>query len=285
MVRKEDFKARMKIDWCPGCGNFGILNSIKEALVDLELGPDQVVVVSGIGNSAKLPHFMNANGFHALHGRALPVATGIKLANSGLKVIAVTGDGDGLGIGGAHFIHTIRRNIDIVHILNDNQIYGLTTGQIAPTSDFGMKTKTTPRGNPEQPVKPGFLALASGATFVARTFVGRFEHAQEMIRRAIRHKGYALVDVLQPCVIFNKVNTYEFFDERVYDIAEEGHDPSDLDEALRCAREWGDRIPIGVFYQTERPTLDEELVGLTKGPLALRDISHVDISASLKEFD
>jgi 2-oxoglutarate ferredoxin oxidoreductase subunit beta len=285
MVGPADFKAREKVDWCPGCGNFGILNALRAALVDLGLGPSDVVVVSGIGCSAKTPHFIRLGGFHTIHGRALPVATGIRLANPELPVIAVTGDGDGLGIGGAHFIHTARRNVDIAHILHNNAVYGLTTGQIGPTAARGFKTKTTPRGSVEDPVNPVALALVSGATFVARTFVGDMAHTKEMFRRAIEHKGYALVDTLQPCVTFNKVNTYEWYQKRVYRLEGEGHDPADLMAALARAQEWGDRIPVGVFYKVDRPILEEGMAGFKKGPLVKRDITDIDISAALREFD
>jgi 2-oxoglutarate ferredoxin oxidoreductase subunit beta len=285
MVGPADFKARERSDWCPGCGNFGILNALRAALVEMGLGPSDVVVVSGIGCSAKMPHFIRLGGFHTIHGRALPVATGIRLANPELPVIAITGDGDGLGIGGAHFIHTARRNVDIAHILHNNAVYGLTTGQIGPTAARGFKTKTTPRGSVEDPVNPVALALVSGATFVARAYVGDMAHTKEMFRRAIEHRGYALVDTLQPCVTFNKVNTYEWYQKRAYKLEDEGHDPTDLMAALARAQEWGDRIPLGVFYSVDRPILEDGMVGLKGGPLVKRDITDVDITAALGEFD
>ena len=276
-----DFKARMKIDWCPGCGNFGIINALKKALVDLGYGPDRAVVVSGIGCSAKLPHFVNINGFHTLHGRALPAATGIKLATDEMPVIAVTGDGDGMGIGGTHFIHTARRNVDIAHILHNNAVYGLTTGQAAPTTMKGQKTKTTPRGSYEEPIQPVPMALAAGATFVARTYVGDFKHIVGMYKAAIQHRGYALVDTLQPCVTFNKVYTYDFYNERTYKLPDD-HDVTDLSAALLKGHEWGDRIPLGVFYQVDRNTLSDDLPGLKRGPLNKRDISDVDIQSLMR---
>ncbi len=281
MVKVTDFKARMKIDWCPGCGNFGIINALKKALADLDHGPDQAVVVSGIGCSAKLPHFVNVNGFHTLHGRALPAATGIKLATDDMLVITVTGDGDGMGIGGTHFIHTARRNVDITHILHNNAVYGLTTGQAAPTTKRGQRTKTTPRGSYEEPIQPVPMALAAGATFVARTYVGNFAHIVETYKAAISHNGYALVDTLQPCVTFNKVYTYDYYNERTYMLPED-HDATDHNAALIKGHEWGDGIPLGVFYQVDRPTLADELPGLRKGPLNKRDISDVDITSLLR---
>ena len=284
MVKTADFKSRSEIDWCPGCGNFGILNALKRALAELGIGPDGAVVVSGIGCSAKMPHFMNVSGFHSIHGRALPVATGIKLATGDLPVIAVTGDGDGMGIGGTHFLHTARRNVDITHLLHNNAVYGLTTGQAAPTTKRGMVTKTTPRGVEEEPIQPVPLALVSGATFVARTYVGDIKHCVETFKEAITHKGYALVDTLQPCVTFNKIYTYEFYNERVYLLEDEGHDPSDLRAAMMRGYEWGDRIPLGVFFREERPTLSDQLPGLKRGPLSRRDVSRVDISHLVRPF-
>jgi len=281
LVSPTDFKARMKIDWCPGCGNFGIINALKKALVELGFGPDQAVVVSGIGCSAKLPHFVNINGFHSLHGRALPTATGIKLATDDMPVIAVTGDGDGMGIGGTHFIHTARRNVDITHILHNNAVYGLTTGQAAPTTMKGQKTKTTPRGSYEEPIQPVPIALAAGATFVARTYVGDFKHIVQTYKAAIQHRGYALVDTLQPCVTFNKVYTYDFYNERTYKLPDD-HDVTDLSAALLKGHEWGDNIPLGVFYQVDRNTLSDDLPGLKKGPLNKRDISDVDIRSLMR---
>lgn len=277
----SDFKARMKIDWCPGCGNFGIINAIKKALVDLGHGPDQAVVVSGIGCSAKLPHFINVNGFHTIHGRALPAATGIKLATDDMPVIAITGDGDGMGIGGTHFIHTARRNVDITHILHNNAVYGLTTGQAAPTTKRGQRTKTTPRGSYEEPIQPVPIALAAGATFVARTYVSDFKHCVETFKAAIEHRGYALVDTLQPCVTFNKMYTYDYYNERVYPLPED-HNPANIGTAKLKAMEWGDKIPIGIFYKEERETLEDALPGLKKGPLNRRDLSDVDISTLLR---
>jgi 2-oxoglutarate ferredoxin oxidoreductase subunit beta len=284
MVTTKDYESRSEIDWCAGCGNFGIINALKKTLVDLELEPSDVVVVSGIGCSAKTVHFMNVNGFHTIHGRALPVATGIRLASDGLKVIAVTGDGDGMSIGGAHFINSTRRNVDMTHLLHNNAIYGLTTGQVAPTSAKGMRTKTTPHGSPEKEVQPVPLSLVCGATFVARTYVGNFKHMVATYKAAITHRGYSFVDTLQPCVTFNKVNTYDWYNERVYHLEDEGHDPSEFRQAMIAGYEWGERIPLGVFYQVEEPTLDEQLVGLRKGPLSKRDVSDVDIDRLMATF-
>ena len=282
-VQKAQFKSRKDPDWCPGCGNFGILNALKQALVELDIGPDGAVVVSGIGCSAKLPHFINLNGFHGIHGRALPLATGIKLASDGLPVIAVTGDGDGLSIGGAHFINTTRRNVDIAHLLHNNAIYGHTTGQVAPNSARGMRTKTTPRGSPDEPIQPVPLALVSGATFVARAYVNDFKYTVELFKAAITHRGYALVDTLQPCVTFNKMYTYDYYNERVYKL-EEDHDATDIRAAIVRGWEWDDKIPLGIFYNVERPTMEDSHPGLKRGPLSKRDIGDVDIETLFNRF-
>jgi len=248
--------------WCPGCGNYAILEAIKRALAELDIPNEMVVVVSGIGCSAQLPHFLKVYGIHGIHGRALPVATGVKLANPNLTVIAVGGDGDGYGIGGNHLIHAARRNIDVTYIVSNNQVYGLTTGQAAPTTLRGVKTKSTPYGAPDYPFNPMLIALAAGATFVARGFSGDVKHLTWIIKEAIRHKGFAIVDVLSPCVTFNRVNTYDWFRARVYRLEDVGHDPSNFEEAVKRAIEWPTaspegKIPIGIFYRAERETFDE----------------------------
>ena len=269
MSEVKDFASLVRPTWCPGCGDFGILNALKRALASLDLEPHQVLLVSGIGCGSKLPDYMKANGFHAIHGRALPIATGAKLANHELKAIAVHGDGDGYGIGGNHFLHTMRRNIDLVDIVQNNQVYGLTKGQYSPTSERGFVTKTSPEGAIELAVNPVALALAAGATFISRGFAGELPHLAQLIAQAIEHRGYALVDVLQPCITFNKVNTYDWFRARVYKLEEEeGYDPSNREAAWEKAFEWGDRIPIGMFYQVEGvPTYEDQVPALRTGPL------------------
>jgi 2-oxoglutarate ferredoxin oxidoreductase subunit beta len=255
-------------DWCPGCGDFGVLKSIKEAIVELAIQPHEVLIVSGIGCSSNLPGFLRAYGVHSIHGRALPVASGAALANHALHVIAVGGDGDGYGIGMAHFIHTMRRNLNLTYIVMDNEIYGLTTGQASPTTTQGHKTKSTPRGNVEMPVQPLALALAAGATYVARGFSGEQKQLTRLVAGGIAHRGFALVDVFSPCVTFNTVNTYPWFRERVYKLEEEaGYDPSDLMAAMRKALEWGPRIPIGLLYQGRRDTYEDTEPLLRRGPL------------------
>ena len=255
-------------DWCPGCGDFGVLKSLKEAIVELGIPPHEVLVVSGIGCSSNLPGFIRAYGVHSLHGRALPVATGAALANHALHVVAVGGDGDGYGIGMAHFIHAMRRNLNLTYIVMDNEIYGLTTGQASPTTTEGHKTKSTPRGNVERPVQPLALALVTGATFVARGFSGEPKHLTKLTAAAIAHRGFSLIDVFSPCVTFNKLNTYPFFRERVYKLEDEkGYDPTDLKAALGKSMEFGSRIPIGLLYRDERPTYEDTDPVLAKEPL------------------
>lgn len=273
MIELQEYKSETKPTWCPGCGDYAVLNGLQNALQTLQLKPWMVTVISGIGCSSNLPHFLSAYGFHSIHGRSIPVATGIKLANPELTVIAAGGDGDGYGIGAGHFIHAMRRNLDITYIVMDNQIYGLTTGQASPTSEREMKTKSTPEGVIENPVNPIALALAAGATYVARGFSGDAKGIAELLVRGIRHKGFSLVDILSPCVTYNKVNTYDWFRQRVYSLEKEGHDPSDLHAALQRAVEWPnldqkrDRIPLGVFYErTDIPTYEDLEPALRHGP-------------------
>jgi 2-oxoglutarate ferredoxin oxidoreductase subunit beta len=255
-------------DWCPGCGDFGVLNAMKRAALQLGLLPHELMFVSGIGCSSNLPGFIHSYGVHSLHGRAVPVATGIHLANPDLHVVITGGDGDGYGIGMGHFIHAMRRNLDLTYVVMDNQIYGLTTGQASPTTMKEVRTKTTPRGNAELPINPLALAIVSGATYVARGFSGNTRQLADLFAGAIAHKGFALVDVFSPCVTFNKVNTYAWFKQRVYSLAdEESYDPSHPEAALRKAFEWGDRIPLGLFYQSEQPTYEDSEPVLQHGPL------------------
>ena len=263
----DTFKGPVHPDWCPGCGDFGVLKALKEAAVELQIPPHELMVVSGIGCSSNLPGFINAYGAHTLHGRAIPVATGIKLANTDLNVVITGGDGDGYGLGLGHFIHAVRRNLDLTYIVMDNQIYGLTTGQASPTSMLDVITKTTPRGNVEMPINPLGLAIISGATYVARGFSGNPRQLAQLVAGAIAHKGFALIDVFSPCVTWNKVNTYAWFRQRVYDVNEESHDPQDYSAALEKAIEFGDRIPTGLIYQADRPTYQESEPVLQRGPL------------------
>ena len=266
----KDFKGPVDPDWCPGCGDFGVLVSLQKALVELQIPPHNVVTISGIGCSSNLPGYIETYGMHTLHGRALAVATGVKMANHDLHVVVTGGDGDGFGIGGNHFMHTMRRNVDLVYLVMDNQIYGLTTGQTSPTSRIGMKTKSAPFGNIEEPINPIALALTSGATFVARGFSGAPKHLVDLIKQAFEHKGFAFIDAFSPCVTYNHDNTYPWFRERVKKLEDdESYDPTDWHEAMRRSLLWGDEIPIGKFFQrTDLPSLDQsEPVIEEGGPL------------------
>jgi len=277
------FKSEVKPDWCPGCGDFGVLNALQKACSDLNMDPKDILVVSGIGCSSNLPGFFNSYGMHTLHGRSLAVASGARMGNTDMTVIVTGGDGDGYGIGVGHFIHSIRRNLDMTYIVMDNQIYGLTTGQTSPTTELAVKTKSTPNGNLEQPLNPIALALAGGCSFVARGFSGEPMQLAELYKKAIKHKGFALVDVFSPCVTYNKTNTYPWFKERVYKLEDENHDTGNFEAAMKKAQEWGTRIPLGVFYQKERPTYEEGDQALQAGALAKQPNKPLD-AAILLEF-
>ena len=268
--------------WCPGCGNFAIREALASALEELELPPHRVLICSGIGQAAKMPHYLKVNGFNGLHGRALPPAVGALAANKNLKVIVASGDGDSYGEGGNHFIHTVRRNPDIAHFVHDNQIYGLTKGQASPTSEIGMETGVQVNGVIQTPIVPLALALVLGAGFVARCFSGEKEHLKETMKAAISFPGYALVDILQPCVAFNKLNTFAWYKKRAYII--EDHNPEDWEAALALARTWGDRIPLGVFYNVPRPTYNSEVPALQGEPLSQRSFNPEAMAHIQDEF-
>ncbi|MDD2560791.1 MAG: thiamine pyrophosphate-dependent enzyme [Eubacteriales bacterium] len=255
---------KMETAWCPGCGNFGILDSLKLALEALGKDPHEVVMVGGIGQAAKTPQYLSANSFCGLHGRALPPAVAIKMANPNLTVIVNTGDGDSYGEGGNHFLHNIRRNVDMTHFVHDNQVYGLTKGQSSPTTLEGMVTGAQAEGSQNIPFNPVLLALAAGAGFVARGFSGKPDHLQMLMERAIRFKGYALVDIFQPCVSFNRLNTFAWYNSRVYEL-DESHDATDRLMAMSRAMEFGDRIPIGVLYEKALPDFHEKNSSLSQG--------------------
>ncbi len=282
MVTIADY-AGGKPAWCPGCGNFGILTAVKQALVALRIEPYRVLMVSGIGQAGKLPHYTKCHVLNELHGRTLPAAIGAKIANPELLVIAVGGDGDGYGEGGNHFINAVRRNHDITYLVHNNQVYGLTKGQASPTSDFGFVTKTTPQGA-DIPLNPVALAIAADVSFVGRSFAGDIEHLSGLIRLGTEHRGFALIDVLQPCVVFNHQNTYAWYRERVYKLEENGYDPGNKMAAFEKAQEWGDRIPIGVIYRKERATFEERLPALTRGPLARRRLDPMQAEKLFDEF-
>lgn len=284
MVTLEDYAAG-KPAWCPGCGNFQILLAVKRALVKLNLEPHEVLFVSGIGQSSKLPHYLKCNLFNGLHGRSLPIATGAKIANHELTVLVIGGDGDGYGEGGNHLIHAIRRNIDMAYIVHNNQIYGLTKGQASPTSEMGFITKTTPKGVILQSLNPIALAISLGATFVARGFSGKIPQLTELIVEGIQHKGFAFIDVLQPCVSFNHLNTYAWYSERVYGVGEtEDYKPEDQIMAFKKAQEWGDKIPLGVIYRSERSTYGEQVAAFKAGSLVTQPLNPLKVQDLLAEF-
>jgi len=282
MATLNDYKGQ-KPAWCPGCGNFLILKAFNEAMVEMGIEPHQFVIVSGIGQAGKFPHYTRCNTFNGLHGRTLPVATGIKLANHELKVFAVAGDGDCYGEGGNHLIHAIRRNIDVKLFVHNNQIYGLTKGQASPTTMKGVITKTQPFGVLSEQFNPLTLAIALNCSFVARGFAGDIEHLKGLIKEAVNHKGFSLVDILQPCVSFNKINTFEWYRERVYKLSDD-YDPKDRLLAFQKSLEWGERIPIGVIYRNIRPTLEEQIIVIKDLPLVKQDFGVNNIQEILKNF-
>jgi len=270
--------------WCPGCGNHPILSALKEALIALEKQPHEVLIVSGIGQAAKMPQYITTNGFCGLHGRALPAAAAAKIANKHLTVIVHSGDGDTYGEGGNHLIHNIRRNVDITHFVHNNQIYGLTKGQASPTSDIGYFTDVQPNGSNNTPLNPMLLAIALGCGFVARAFSGDQEQLKSLMIDAIRHKGYALIDILQPCVSFNKVNTYQWYKDRVYKLVED-YNPADKLTAIAKAMEWGEKIPTGILYQQAKPDFHDKVDFLKNGEsLVDRDTDLKKIGEFMKNF-
>jgi len=269
-----------KVTWCPGCGNFGILSAFRGALVELGLEREQVVVVSGIGCHGKISDYVNVNTFHGIHGRVLPFATGVKLANPDLAVFGFSGDADCYDEGWDHFCHAVRRNIDVTLIVHNNMVLGLTTGQTTATSQTGFRTKSTPFGSVVPPLNPIAHALISSGSFVARGFAGDPKHLQGLIVQAAKHRGFNYIDVFQPCVTFNYLNSFEWFRQRVYKLEDTGHNVSDRQKALEKSFEWGERIPIGVFYKDERSTFSDNLpqvkgVPLTKLPIEDMNISRI----------
>ena len=282
MVDIRDYDPAMAIQWCPGCGNFGILTAMRQALVGLGLEPYQVLMVSGIGQAGKFPHYLHSHVLNELHGRALPAAAAAKIANHELTVIAVGGDGDGYGEGGNHFISAMTRNVNMTYMVHNNQVYGLTKGQASPTSDFGFITKTTPEGA-WVTLRPLALAVACDCSFVARGFSGDVEHLAALIEAGIQHKGFALIEVLQPCVSFNHQNTYEWYRQKIYKVGQE-YDPADRAAAFAKALEWGEHIPLGVIYKKERPVYEEQLAELKEGPLVRQTMNPMQFEGLLDEF-
>ncbi len=283
MGDKSDFYYAGETSWCPGCGDFQLLKSMESALAGLNKRPWEVLVVSGIGQAAKLPHYINANGYNGLHGRALPPAFAAKVVNRKLTVVVTTGDGDCYGEGGNHLIHCIRRNIDITVIVHNNQVYGLTKGQASPTSEIGMVTNTQPQGVISYPFNPMSFAVAMDASFVARSFSMDIEFTADLIMQGVRHKGFALIDVLQPCVTFNKKNTYQWYRERTYKL-NNSYDSRDKSVAFQKTLEWGEKIPVGVIYMTEKPEYTDNVFDPDDPPLIYQESSKDGFEEMMREF-
>lgn len=284
MAKIHEYKT-FETAWCPGCGDFSILETLEVALKELGLNPHEVLIVGGIGQAAKTTQYLNTNGFAGLHGRALPPAAAAKIANHNLKVIINTGDGDSYGEGGNHFIHNIRRNVDMTHFVHNNQIYGLTKGQSSPTSDIGHVTDFTPDGVINQALNPILTAIALGAGFVARAFTGDKEHLKEMMKEAINYNGYALVDILQPCISFNKVNTFAWYKRRVYKLTgDESYNPNDKIGAMTKALEWGDKIPLGIIYKEEKKSYTDHFEFLKDNTLLEVPYQKELIQSLIEEF-
>ena len=258
----EDYKSGEKPTWCPGCGDFGVLSAVYNALVAKGYSAKDVVCVSGIGCSSRLPYFMSTYGFHTIHGRAMPIATGIKVANPSLKVLVFGGDGDAFAIGAGHFVHAVRRNPDLTYVIMDNAIYGLTKGQTSPTSGTGFLSKTTPNGNIDRPLNPLMLALSCGATFVARGFAGKPKQVADLIVQGMDHRGIAIIHVYSPCVVFNKVNTFKTYREETADLPAD-HDRSDRMAAMRLAFS-EDPLYTGIFYQEEGMSFEDYIAAQTR---------------------
>ncbi|MFH1181341.1 MAG: thiamine pyrophosphate-dependent enzyme [Candidatus Woesearchaeota archaeon] len=279
-MKADDFSTTVTPNWCPGCGNFGLFAALREALARLNLPAEKIVFTYGIGCHGKMIDFMNVNGFDGLHGRPVPVAEGIKLGNHELKVVAMSGDGDAYGEGLSHMLNAARGNHNMTYFVHDNQIYGLTTGQASPTTVKGTKTKSTPEGLIDEPINPIALAISAGATFVARAYAGDIPFTTEIMLAALQHKGFAIVDIFQPCVSFNKVNTYDWFRQNLYKL--ENHNASDKMAALQKAFETA-KLPIGIFYNIDKPTYEEQVTELAAGPLAKQSLV-VDRKKLLQEF-
>lgn len=276
-----EFKTAEKSWWCPGCGDFGVLAAMQRALVEMDLNPEMVTIVAGIGCSGRIGNYINSYNFHTVHGRTLPTAMGVKLANRDLTVLAAGGDGDGLAIGMSHFMHMMRRNIDITYVLMDNHIYGLTKGQVSPASDPGFVTKSTPAGNIEHPVRPLELALAAGAGFVAQGFSSNLQQLAELIKQAVQHRGFSFVNAISPCVTFNKVNTYDFYKEGLTNVDEDpNYDATDRAKAFAKVVETESMI-TGLIYREERPAYEDLAAGFMKAP----PVANQDLNLSPEKFE
>ncbi|EGL81908.1 pyruvate ferredoxin/flavodoxin oxidoreductase, beta subunit [Caldalkalibacillus thermarum TA2.A1] len=269
MATFKDFRNKVKPNWCPGCGDFSVQAALQRAAANVGLEPEDLAIVAGIGCSGRISGYINSNGFHGVHGRALPIAQGLKLANRDLTVIAAGGDGDGYAIGLGHTLHAIRRNIDITYIVMDNHIYGLTKGQTSPRSQIGFKTKSTPEGQIESPIAILEAALTAGATFVAQGFSSDLKGLTSLIEQGIKHKGFALINVFSPCVTYNKVNTYDWYKENLTDLSTiEGYDPHNRLQAMQVLMEHNGLVTGLIYQDLEKPSYEERLKGFKKEPLA-----------------
>ncbi len=308
MLELKQYRTKVHNDWCPGCGDFGILNAVQMALFELKLEPHEVAIYSGIGCSGKTPHFVGTYGFHTMHGRSLPIATGAKLANTSLTVVALGGDGDGYGIGAGHFLNTGRRNLDFTYVVYNNQVYGLTKGQASPTLPKGLRTKSMPTPSIVEGINPLATAISAGYTFVARSYALDVRHLKEILKAAVTHQGSALVDVLQTCPTYNDINTKEWYAgadlqskaPRLYKLEETGYDgyvkdPADLNEvnqkkaqAIVRSFEWGDKIPIGVFYRIQQPTYEDMIAtrmpAFKEVPLVKQDVYNRDVTPLFEDL-
>ncbi len=282
MVTIEDFGA-YETSWCPGCGNFPILKTLKSALAASNIKPSELLMVSGIGQAAKMPHYLNANVFNGLHGRALPIGTAAKLVNPELNVIVESGDGCIYGEGGNHFLAALRRNVNLTLLAHNNQIYGLTKGQASPTSARGLKTKYQPTGVFSEPFNAIATAIALRTSFVARSFSGTQDHLSDMIQKAIAHKGLSFLEILHPCVSFNRLNTFAWYKKRCQELPPD-YDPTDWEAAMKEAKEWEERIPIGIIYKCDRPTFDEQYPFLREGPLVKQDLNKKRLSDIMNRY-
>jgi 2-oxoglutarate ferredoxin oxidoreductase subunit beta len=284
MLTQKDYTSSHTPTWCPGCGNYSIYPATKMALAQLGIEPHQAAISFDIGCSSNGSNTWRLYAFHSLHGRSLPVAVGIKLANHDLHVIADSGDGGAFGEGMNHFVHTCRSNIDITYLVHDNHLYSLTQGQASPTSVKGMKTKSTPYGTIDQSFNPLATAIINGATFVAQAFSADIPGMTEIIKQAIQHRGFAYVNILQLCPTFNKINTLEWYKQRLYKLSEAGHDPKDYAKAINVASQPNDRLPLGILYQVQKPTCEDGMPALAQMPLVKRQIESIDVSESLKSY-
>lgn len=281
MATFKDFRNAVKLNWCPGCGDFSVQAAIQRAAANVGYEPHELAVISGIGCSGRISGYINSYGFHGIHGRALPIAQGLKMANKDLKVIASGGDGDGFAIGMGHTIHAIRRNIDITYVVMDNQIYGLTKGQTSPRSAAGFITKSTPGGAIEPSLKPLEVALTSGATFVAQGFSTDIKELTALIEAGLNHKGFSFINVFSPCVTYNKVNTYDWFKENLTKLADiEGYDYTNREQAMQTVMQHEGLVTGIVYHDQETTSYQDKLEGYAELPL-----TDIDISLSEQQFE